>query len=177
MEGMAASVTIFPMPEPRPSAQIDDLYQQHHRMVFAAAYRVTGNAADAEDVLHTVFLRLLRRPDVASIDNAESYLRRAAVNAGVDLVRARRNAEGVDLDRMSAAGPDLERSDLPEHLRRAMAALPARSAEIFALRFFEGWTNPQIAKSLGMSQMVVAVIVHRTRKKLQQDLTKMGVRP
>lgn len=191
MLGMAASVTPISMRVQRPPGQtppgpathgqpmdgIDQLYEKHHRMVFATAYRVTGNAADAEDVLHTVFLRLLRRPDAVSIENAEGYLRRSAVNAGIDLVRARRDSPDIDLDRMAGSGPDPDRSDLGKHLRQAMATLPQRSAEIFALRFFEGWTNPQIAKALGMSQMVVAVIVHRTRKKLQQDLTKMGVKP
>ena len=41
-----------------------------------------------------------------------------------------------------------------------------------ALRFFEGYTNPEVAKLMGMSQIVVAVTVHRARKKLQQELIK-----
>ncbi|MEO8098622.1 MAG: sigma factor, partial [Acidobacteriota bacterium] len=73
---------------------LDHLYTDHHNMVFATAYRLTGNAADAEDVLHTVFLRLLKREDSAAgaISNPEGYLRRSAVNAALDIVRARREA-------------------------------------------------------------------------------------
>ena len=42
-------------------AQLERLYREHHARVFRAAYRVTGDATDAEDVLQTVFLRLARR--------------------------------------------------------------------------------------------------------------------
>jgi RNA polymerase sigma factor (sigma-70 family) len=41
---------------------------------------------------------------------------------------------------------------------------------MFALRFFEGYTNPEIAKMMGISQIVVAVTVHRARKRLQQEM-------
>ena len=38
------------------------IFEAHHGMIFRTAYRITGNAADAEDVLQTIFLRLLRQP-------------------------------------------------------------------------------------------------------------------
>ena len=152
---------------------VDEMYREHHVMVFRAAHRVTGNIADAEDVLQTVFLRLVRRDPAAAgeIDNPESYLRRSAVNAALDLVRARRDASNVDLDRLPSHGSGADRlGDLREQLQLALASLPARSAEMFALRFLEGLTNPQIAKAMGLSQMVVAVTLHRTRRKLQKLL-------
>jgi RNA polymerase sigma factor (sigma-70 family) len=55
-------------------------------------------------------------------------------------------------------------------LGRALAQLKTRPAEIFALRFFEGFSNPQIARMLGISQVLVAVIVHRTRQQLRKEL-------
>jgi RNA polymerase sigma-70 factor (ECF subfamily) len=143
-------------------------------MVFRTAHRITGNAEDAEDVLQTVFLRLLRRESMEGIDNPESYLRRASVNAALDIVRARQADNSLDLERMPASGSCTELRDLRDTLRRALAKLPARTAEMFALRFFEGYTNPEIAKLMGISQIVVAVTVHRTRKKLQQELQKKG---
>jgi RNA polymerase sigma-70 factor (ECF subfamily) len=75
-----------PGPAPEPTL-LSRLFDEHHGVVFRAAYRVTGNAADAEDVLQTVFLRLAARPDLSAITPA--YLSRAGVNAGLDLVRAR----------------------------------------------------------------------------------------
>jgi RNA polymerase sigma factor (sigma-70 family) len=51
-----------------------------------------------------------------------------------------------------------------------VSELPARSAEIFTLRFFEGLTNPEIAGALGISSITVAVTLHRTRRLLQKKL-------
>ena len=160
---------------------IDDLYSSHHAIVFAAAYRVTGNASDAEDVLHTVFLRLLKRDSSEQIDHPEGYLRRAAVNAALDVVRARRPESDVVLERMPSkarsALESLGNDDLRSQLRAALATLPEKAAEVFVLRHFEERGNLEIAKMLGMTQVGVAVTLHRARKKLQDELRKTGVRP
>ncbi|MEO8096223.1 MAG: sigma-70 family RNA polymerase sigma factor, partial [Acidobacteriota bacterium] len=102
--------------------------------------------------------------------------RRSAVNAALDIVRARREAPGVDLERMASPGPDPELGDLQKHLRLALGTLPVRSAEVFILRHFEGHKNPEIAKILGISQLVVAVTLHRARKALQKELIRLGVK-
>jgi len=151
---------------------LDAMYREHHTMVFRTAYRITGNVADAEDVLQTVFLRMARRDDSAdAVERPENYLRRAAVHAALDLVRARRSSAEIELDHLPAgrnSSPD--QGDLRELFRRALSELPARSAEIFTLRFFEGLTNPEIAKTLGISSITVAVTLHRTRRILQKNL-------
>jgi RNA polymerase sigma-70 factor, ECF subfamily len=161
-------VPIIPNPP-----ELGDMYREHHAMVFRTAYRITGNAPDAEDVLQSVFLRMVRRDDSAeAIEYPENYLRRAAVHAALDLVRAKRSGAHVDLDRLPAAGSRPDEGDLREVLRNALAELPARSAEIFSLRFFEGLTNPEIAKALGISSIAVAVTLHRARRILQKTLGK-----
>jgi RNA polymerase sigma-70 factor (ECF subfamily) len=140
-------------------------------MVFRTAYRITGNAADAEDILQTVFLRLLRREHRPEMDNQESYLRRAAVNAALDVVRSSRDARSVPLDGLSLPGAQrTESRELRGQLRKALARLQPREAEIFALRFFEDRGNQEIAQMLGISQVHVAVILHRTRRQLQNEI-------
>ena len=53
----------------------DELFNSHHEKVLKAAYRVTGNLQDAEDVLQTVFLRLLKRKDRPDLGaNSAAYL-------------------------------------------------------------------------------------------------------
>ena len=150
----------------------EDMYRDHHAMVYRTAYRVTGNAADAEDVLQTVFMRIVRRDESArSIDQPENYLRRAAVHAALDVVRARRRPSVVDLDRLPAsAGSRPDQGDLRETLRQALSELPERSAEVFTLRFFEGLSNPEIARALSISSIQVAVTLHRARRILQTKL-------
>jgi RNA polymerase sigma-70 factor (ECF subfamily) len=148
-------------------------------MVFRTAYRITGNAADAEDVLQTVFLRLLRRESGdEALENEESYLRRAAINAALDVVRARqtgRRVEPQDFPADPSRGNTLE---LRQALGRALAQLKPRPAEIFALRFLEGFSNAQIARMFGISRVLVAVIVHRARQQLRKELASyLGDRP
>src|SRR5260370_21871366 len=82
-----------------PSETLTAMFERHHGAVFRAAYRITGNAMDAEDVLQTVFYRLLRRAGELDLtDSAASYLHRAAVNAALDLLRSRKRAGAVALD-------------------------------------------------------------------------------
>lgn len=139
-------------------------------MVFRTAYRLTGSAADAEDVLQTVFLRFLRR-DPEAIANPESYLRRAAIHASFDLIRERQRRAEAPIEDAPAAAPGSD-ADLRECLRRAIARLDPRQAEIFTLRFIEGHGNSEIAAMLGISQVYVAVTVHRTRAKLAKEIDK-----
>jgi RNA polymerase sigma-70 factor (ECF subfamily) len=122
-----------------------------------------------------VFLRLLRRGRNADfLEKAESYLRRAAINAALDVIRSRKAKMTVPLPEeasgMPAAPVRADVTDLRQALARAMAQLKPRQAEIFALRFLEGLSNQQIAETLGISQVLVAVIVHRTRLRLQKEL-------
>ena len=157
---------------------LQDLFEAHHGLVFRTAYRITGNAADAEDVLQTVFLRLLRREQGGALLEQESYLRRAAVNVALDVVRAGKDAKSISIDDLPAGRSPIapsrrsetEARELQGQLRRALATLPPREAEIFALRFFEERSNQEIAGLLGISQVHVAVILHRTRRQLQKEI-------
>jgi RNA polymerase sigma-70 factor (ECF subfamily) len=158
--------------------ELEQAFQAHHGLVFRAAYRITGNESDAEDVLQTVFLRLLGRDRSAPpLENAQGYLHRAAVNAALDVVRARRN-EPVDPAQTLQGGSSAGDHELRDLLRQSLALLPPHTAEVFALRFLEGYTNGEIARMLGTSQVRIAVTIHRARRQLQREIcTSLGVRP
>ena len=156
------------------------LFQEHSGRVLAAAYRVTGSRQDAEDALQTVFLRLTSRwEEIGLSDTPAAYLRRAAVNAAIDLLRSRAAAGAVPIDDMGQEPPDKhgvspERwhrdREFRRRLRQALLCLTDRNAQVFCLRYFEDLTNKEIAKALGLSQTRVAVILHRARKRLQPEL-------
>jgi RNA polymerase sigma-70 factor (ECF subfamily) len=148
-------------------------------MVFRAAYRITGNANDAEDILQTVFLRMLKRdPGAEPVGNMASFLHRSAVNAALDLVRSRQNVRSIPLDELEPvlAEPAYRRpdrlqgsSEVREWLRGALARLNPRIAQMFILRFFEGKENPEIARLLNTTPGTVAVTISRTRDRLQKE--------
>jgi RNA polymerase sigma-70 factor (ECF subfamily) len=159
-------------------ADLERIFREHHALVFRAAYRVTGNADDAEDVLQTVFLRMLKRAPGAEPGNMASFLHRAAVNAALDLVRTRQNVRSVPLDELEPVlsepahrSPDRiqHSSEIREWLRGALARLNPRIAEMFMLRFFDGKDNPEIARLLKTTPGTVAVTLSRTRDRLQQE--------
>jgi RNA polymerase sigma-70 factor (ECF subfamily) len=159
------------------SLALERVFDEHHVLVYRTAYRVTGNAADAEDVLQTVFLRLAGRETSAElIENPESYLRRAAVNAAINLLelKSRRNVPLDSAPEPHATANQPDRGDLRDVLRRAIATLGGRTAEMFALRFIEGHSNSEIGEMFGVSPVVVAVTVHRARKQLQKEIQRLG---
>ena len=176
-------VDTIEMTSPPVSAGFAGLYERHYEAVFRAALRVTGSAADAEDVLQTVFLRLARRGAGELRDEVGGYLHRSAVNAALDVVRSRNRAGWVPLEahgeggELASEAPDPEHDSrnrqLRTHLRLALTRLSPRAAEAFALRYFEGLGNIEIAELLGISQGVVAVLLHRTRARLKKELVAL----
>lgn len=155
-----------------PASDLEQLFRDHHGLVFGTAYRITGNTSDAEDVLQTVFLRLAGRdPSAPALENPEHYLRRAAVNAALDVVRGRHAEDTAPITDLKQPEPgQADRRELQDCLRRALARLSPEAAEVFALRFLEGHTNREIARMLGASQVWVAVTVFRARQRLQKEI-------
>lgn len=159
---------------------LEGLFRTHYGRVLKAAYRILGNMDDAEDVAQTVFLRLARGDiERDAIRHLESYLHRAAVNTALNLIRSRHDSKNLPLDDADALG--LSASDLsPERLqasaelrawlRRSIGSMHPRTAEMFVLRYLEGYDNRQIAQMMSTSQAVIAVTLHRVRARLQKEL-------
>jgi len=150
-----------------------ELYARHYEAVFRAALRVTGNPADAEDILQTVFLRVLAQGgDVEAVALPAAYFRRAAVNAAVDVLRRREfRGESVydDLAPHAAVNSPFL---LKERLRRAIAALDSEDASLFLLRYVEGLSNEELAGMFKVEKSNVAVRLHRIRHRLQAELER-----
>ncbi len=150
-----------------------ELYERHYAAVYRAALRVTGNPADAEDALQTVFLRILRQG--GRLDSSivpEAYFRRAATNAALDLLRrkvTRREAQVSEgFPQAVVESPAL----LKERLRRAIAALDPGDAEVFLLRHVEGFSNGELAEMFGQEKNHMAVRLHRIRQTLQAEMER-----
>jgi RNA polymerase sigma-70 factor (ECF subfamily) len=153
-----------------PLAGLAELYERHYETVFRTALRITGNPADAEDILQTVFLRVLARGGVDAVPAA--YFRRAAVNAAVDVLRRRElHAESVfdeEAPHVVVQPPAL----LKERLRRAIATLDSEDASLFLLRHVEGLTIDELAGIFEIEKNNVAVRLHRIRRRLQAELER-----
>jgi len=168
-------------PVPDPPEAMEALFREHHEQVFRTAYRVTGSAVDAEDVLQTVFLRIIRQENRTLSPSPGSYLHRAAINTALDLVRSRSRSRSVsiedaDFELIENPGLNPEAQHVDREFRRAVrqsiSRLGERAAEVCVLRYFEGYDNSEIAKMLGTSSMVVGVTLHRARTRLRREIGK-----
>jgi len=167
-------------PPPDLRDRLEGLFERYHKQVFLSAQRITGNAMDAEDALQTVFMRLLRRTGGAELtEDLGSYLHRAAVNAALDIVRSKRSSHSTPLDDADAveagsARPTAERNvrdrEIRERVRAALGRLSPATAEVFTLRYFEGYGNHEIARMLGTTRSTVGVMLHRARHRLKNEI-------
>ena len=168
----------------KPSGEVEapeQLFQRYHELVFKTAFRVTGSAQDAEDVLQTVFLRVIRQGMAALPADPAPYLHRAGVNAALDILRRRRNFQVVSYEGDDELPPgdgsrhpdrEWQRRELQRQLRQELGKLDEKSAEMVVLCYFEGYNHKQIATRMGTSRAVIAVTLHRARQKLQKRLRR-----
>ena len=177
---MQAALKPLRLVENEPASELENLFQAHHGRVFRTAQRITGSVADAEDVLQTVFLRLVKgQADYDWSANPEAYLSRAAINASLDLLRSRTRSRAVAFDEgevdsivSTYKSPEAVHADreLQALVRQAVARLGKTAGEMFVLRYYEGFDNKEIAAFLNTSPLVVGVVLHRARTKLRKEI-------
>ncbi|RDB63227.1 RNA polymerase subunit sigma-24 [Gordonibacter sp. 28C] len=153
----------------RRCAAVDEAMSAWGDAVYRLAYARLRNRADAEDVMQTVFLRLLRR-DEPFVDEGheKAWLLRVTANCCNDLHRSawsRHRAAGEDL-------PDLVAIDdgALRDVWEAVGSLPESQRDVVHLRCEEGYEVDEIAEILGVKPATVRVRLHRARKALRTML-------
>jgi RNA polymerase sigma-70 factor (ECF subfamily) len=149
----------------------DRIVREHGPMVYGTAWRILGNAADAEDVVQDVFLQVHQLQQKHPVRYWVAMLRRLAACRALDRLRRRRRMtplEGLQLtattDAPEAALMERETAEL---LREAIAQLPRREGDVFCLRYFEDFSYQQIAESLSITPGAAAAALHKARAKLE----------
>ena len=153
--------------------EVEDLFREHHELVYRTAYSILNSAADAEDVVQSLFLRLVRRqlqPEVRT--NVKGYFYRAAVNQSLDIIRSRRRYElGADMEQLDVPSASSD-SQFAERLHRqlevALAELSPEAVHILVLRYTHNYSDKQIAALLGVSRAAIAVRLLRSRARLKK---------
>jgi RNA polymerase sigma factor (sigma-70 family) len=168
-----SSTTLSSVTHGRLTAELEKAFRDHHSMVLRTAFGVTGSREDAQDVLQTVFLRLVSRalpPDLER--NPKAYLYRAAVNVSLSLLRQRKRRPSMQLSEQIEIPVAPSDSGMLEERHRllydALAEMDAPSAEILILRHVHGMSIPEIAALLGKSRSLIAVRLFRSRARLKK---------
>lgn len=169
-EGREQAALVAALRRGEPDA-LRDAYARHASDVHRIALRLTGSAADADDVLQDVFVGLpeaLRAYEVRV--SFEGWLRRVAARTALMRLRRRdrRREEplGVDAEPSSRGGDAVDRV----WLERAIAALPDSLRAVFVLKEIEGYAHSDIAELLGIGIGASEVRLHRAKQQLRSIL-------
>jgi RNA polymerase sigma-70 factor (ECF subfamily) len=164
------------------------IYENRHRALFRFFFRLTGRQAISEDLVHEVFLRMIRyrhtyeSKRVGETGRFESWMYRIARNALADHARRHRlesPAEEGELEQKPSSRPTpfdtaAKQQDLTL-LYRALRALPEDRRELLVLARFEGLSYQEIGAVIGCEAGTVKGRVFRAMKELSEiysDLQK-----
>lgn len=152
------------------------LFQRYHRPLYGFIYHMTGQRESSEDMVQTVFYRLLKsRHTFAGDGEFKTWMYHVARNVLSDHFKGtRRSGHYVDLagleDRLAADAPIVDRVEkrlAVQALQKAMAGLSPESREILVLSRFQELKGAEIAGILEISIGAVKVRIHRAISQLK----------
>jgi RNA polymerase sigma-70 factor (ECF subfamily) len=146
--------------------------------VWATAYRLLGNRADADECFQEALLAALEVSRREEVQHWRALLQRLATARAVDRLRQRRRRRITErlTDWASLRDPaplpaqEAEDAELSARLRTAFAQIPAKQAQVFCLHELGDWSYQEIAQQLTISTDSVGVLLHRARRRLRQLL-------
>ncbi|MBS9373272.1 ECF RNA polymerase sigma factor SigE [Rhodococcus sp. B50] len=160
----------------------DELVREHGDRVYRLAYRLSGNAQDAEDLTQETFIRVFRSLQNYQPGTFEGWLHRITTNLFLDMVRRRNRirmeALPEDYDRVPAAGPNPEEiyhdARLGADLQSALDSLGPEYRAAVVLCDIEGLSYEEIGATLGVKLGTVRSRIHRGRQALREYLREHG---
>ena len=169
------------------------LVDKHARSIFNLAYRMTSNAADAEDLTQESFLQAYAQLQAFRLDSPfHPWIYTIALNLCRSRLRKRLPwrwlslAQGREQDRPAPAEPPARSPDpeqrmlaqeADECLGKAIEALPPKYREVFVLRQSQGLSYEEIARLLGLPLGTVEARLFRARRRLLDSLEASGFKP
>ncbi len=177
--------------QPHEIEAFEALVERYGRRIYALAYRMAGNEADAKDLSQEALIRVyraLRRIDPTA--NLESWLYRIVTNLYIDLLRRRPKAriESLDAPLVTAKGDEVGRevedpapdpeeivvtAQLDADIQRALLALSPDLRAVIVLSDIEGRSYEEIADMLRIPVGTVKSRLHRVRRLLQAKLAHL----
>lgn len=154
-----------------------ELYRRHARAVHALAFRLTGNAAAAEDITQDCFLKLLQfLGGLRSGAPLRPWLKRVAANAAIDRIRRERRYADAE-DETEPAAPDAGPSLHAEALGALRRLSPAVRTLVW-LHTMEGWSHRELGRRFGRSESwsksAIARALGQLRGEIEEEETPHG---
>ncbi|WP_339731648.1 RNA polymerase sigma factor [uncultured Gimesia sp.] len=162
------------------SAEIEAVYLREGREIWALLYAQCSDADRAYDALQEAFVRL-QSQEVESIRNIRAWVLTVAQNWLRDYARrqnhAARPADFLDniVGKHSDPSEDLEKEERNSRVRQSLQQLRAEDREVLVLRYALGWSSKRMSIALDTSTSAIDMRLSRARKRLCEELEKVGI--
>lgn len=163
----------------------EQILRRYQRPVISLLFRLTGDAALAEDLAQDAFVKAFR--NLAAFDpkrRLSSWLFRIAHNTGIDALRKARpitveidSAEPMAFLAAAPSADPVERRALGRAIARALAELRPDQRTAVVLRYEQGLSFDDIGQVLNIPEATARSHVHRARKDLMRLITAAGWAP
>jgi RNA polymerase sigma-70 factor (ECF subfamily) len=157
----------------------ETLYATFAPLVAGICWRILGHRADAEEAMQDAFLQAFELSRKEPVRNWPGLLRRLATTSALAKLRGRRHFATSDeselISRDQSPLEQMERQELREKLRNAVAKLPPRDAEVFCLRYLESLNHEEIVQALDIPYASVTSALYRARKRLEAEFADLKV--
>ncbi len=157
------------------------LLGEHIEHLYAIAYRLTGQAANAEDLLQELVIRLYQQRDnITQLANPRAYLVRSLHNLYVDAWRSTKNSPLSNAEDIDGVSPLVKEQSNPEQIANnerlaervhiALQKLPPERRIMVVLHDIHGYSMPELASILNLPLGTVKSRLHRARAALRLEL-------
>lgn len=164
MEGVAEEDVVQVVPGSMPSPDLVTLYNRQRTAMVRLARLLTRSEAIAEEVVQEAFLQMhrLRTPP----QNPEGYLRATVANLSRNYTRRLRvEQRGAPFERATFDDPEIDETWF------ILCRLPFRQRAVITLRFYEDFSEAEIARVLGCRPGTVKSSLHRGLSKLREEMS------
>lgn len=146
-------------------SEIAKLYDTYAQDVFRLALSYLYNSQDAEDICQSVFLTLVEKDITLYPGSEKAWLLKCAANACKDQLRSFWKQNREDLDENMVFADDRDRE-----LWTVVGTLPPKYRAVVHLYYYEGYSQEEIAKILGITRTAVQTRMQRARQSLEKEM-------
>jgi RNA polymerase sigma-70 factor (ECF subfamily) len=165
-------------PAPMDEARFEAFYRRTAGSLWSYLFRMTGDAAAADDLLQKTFFRFLSaNPVVESEEHMRRWVFRTATNLAMDHFRETKRRRERETPEVPALAGSAESRDLRHDMMRTFSELKPRERALLWLAHVEEADHDHISEALGVKAKSVKVLLFRARKRLGELLTKKGLAP
>ena len=147
--------------------ETEDFYRRYGNMILSIAYRITGNSADAWDILQDTALEFDKRKPKGNI---KAWAGKVATNKAINLVK--KNTRTIDPPEIEQNTVErrLEKKEISKIVNDALMKLSPMERAVVTLKKYENMSHKEIARVLGITEENSRIVLMRSLKKLKNFL-------